>query len=108
MLSRSVLNSVDLYLTEVRKAGIDVQSAIVFGSQAKGTADQWSDIDLLVISPAFDRADSQSLVRILWRLRAFTDSRIEPIPCGSLEWAQPLSVRPIVEIARKEGVEVAA
>jgi predicted nucleotidyltransferase len=32
-----------------------VDQAILFGSHARGTADEWSDVDLAVISPDFGR-----------------------------------------------------
>jgi len=36
---------------------------------------------------------------------ARTDSRIEPIPCGERQWIED-DVTPIIEIARREGVQV--
>lgn len=44
---------VESYLAILAKKGIPVQKAYLFGSQAKGTADSNSDIDLIVVSPAF-------------------------------------------------------
>jgi len=41
-----------------------------------------SDIDLIVVSPEFDRRN-EAQVNLLWELRAFADPRIEPIACGS-------------------------
>jgi hypothetical protein len=40
-------------------------------------------------------------------VRAHTDSRIEPIACGEREWESNAS-RPILEIARREGIVIAA
>lgn len=78
---------------------------VVFGSQAKGQANQWSDIDLLVVSPRFDGPRQRRDVDLLWRLAARTDSRIEPIPCGERQWKEDTSSA-IVEIARRDGQEV--
>jgi hypothetical protein len=39
---------------------------------------------------------------------ARTDHRIEPIACGEAEWAAPMTARIIIEIAHREGVEIAA
>jgi hypothetical protein len=44
----------------------------------------------------------RSAVNLLWRVAARTDSRIEPIPCGSLQWRDDDSSA-IIEIARREG-----
>ncbi|SFR01545.1 nucleotidyltransferase domain-containing protein [Desulfoscipio geothermicus] len=41
------------YLTVLAGKGVPVQKAYLFGSQAKGTAGPNSDIDLIVVSPAF-------------------------------------------------------
>ena len=44
---------IKLYLIALVKKGIPVQAAYLFGSQAKGKAETYSDIDLIVVSPAF-------------------------------------------------------
>jgi predicted nucleotidyltransferase len=95
------------YLEAARDAGIDVRRAVLFGSYARGDANDWSDIDLVVIAPVFDERRDRELVRRLWTLRAYTDSRIEPVACGEREWETDDS-RPILEYARREGVEIAA
>jgi predicted nucleotidyltransferase len=102
MLEQSVLTSVRNYLAALTSRGIVVERLVVFGSQAKGQAHEWSDIDLLVISPQFDNMKDRSTVNLLWRVAARTDSRIEPIPCGSRQWRDDDSSA-IIEIARREG-----
>ncbi|MCL6560432.1 MAG: nucleotidyltransferase domain-containing protein, partial [Firmicutes bacterium] len=42
------------YLSVLEKKGIPLQKAYLFGSQAKGTAGSYSDIDLIVVSPVFN------------------------------------------------------
>jgi hypothetical protein len=85
-----------------RDHAVDVRHGVVFGSHARAVADQWSDIDLVVIAPRFDGAISRADVSLLWRLAAHTDSRIEPIPCGERQWAEDQSSA-LLEIARREG-----
>lgn len=41
------------YLNTLTQKGVPIQSAYLFGSQAKGTAGPYSDIDLIIISTAF-------------------------------------------------------
>ena len=94
------------YLRAAADIGIHARRAVLFGSHAKGTADQWSDIDLVVIAPELEPPTDHRLVNKLWELRATTDSRVEPIPCGEREWETD-NTRPILEIARSEGVLVA-
>jgi uncharacterized protein len=102
MLEQSVLISVRNYLAALISRGITVERVVVFGSQAKGEAHEWSDIDLLVISPQFDDMKDRNVINLLWRVAARTDSRIEPIPCGSRQWRDDDSSA-IIEIARREG-----
>ena len=35
--------------------GLPIQKVIIYGSQAKGTAQKWSDIDVCLISPKFKK-----------------------------------------------------
>jgi len=79
----------------------------LFGSYVQGKADQWSDIDLVVIAPELDGPRSVELVEKLWHATLAADSRIEPIPCGQREWETDES-RPILDIARREGIVIAA
>jgi len=75
---------------------------VAFGSQVKGGAHEWSDIDLIIVSPSFDSLQDRSVVNLLWRLTARVDSRIEPIPCGSRQWREDDS-SVIIDVARREG-----
>jgi len=108
MVDQSIEQSVRLYLQAVRQAGIHATRGILYGSRARGAGGADSDIDLIVIAPEFDRAADRTLVERLWQLRARTDHRIEPIACGEVEWASPITVRAIIEIADREGIEIAA
>jgi len=107
MVDRSIEQAVRQYIEAARKVGIDVRRVVLFGSYANGTADEWSDIDLVVIAPQFDGTPESRLIRRLWELRAESDSRIEPIACGEREWETD-DARPILEIARREGIVIAA
>ncbi len=78
---------------------------MVFGSHARGSPGPWSDIDLVGIAPELDDLNDRRPVHILWELRAVTDARIEPVPCGEREW-ETVSSRPILEVVRREGVLV--
>ena len=107
MVDRSVEIAVRAYLRNLVAQGLHASFAVVFGSQAKGQATRWSDIDVLVISPRFDAPRSYKDVGLLWRIAARTDTRIEPIPCGERQWQEDRS-SPVVEIARREGQVIAA
>jgi hypothetical protein len=82
MVVETALVAVQNYLRVLQTYGLPVRFGVVFGSQATGQANPWSDIDLLVVSPQFDGRRERRDVDLLWRLAARTDSRIEPVPCG--------------------------
>jgi hypothetical protein len=105
VVAPEVVISVRNYLHALTGEGIRPAFGVVFGSQATGAADEWSDIDLLVVAAHFDEQISRPEVSRLWRLAARTDCRIEPIPCGEREWVEDDS-RAIIEIARREGVVI--
>jgi len=102
MVARSIIDAVRGYLHAVQENGIPVTFGVIFGSQARGTADDQSDIDLIVVSPHFDGKKERCETSLLWRLTIKTDTRVEPIPVGEREWKEDDS-RAIVEIARREG-----
>lgn len=106
MLEEGVTKAVRRYLRAVEDSGIPVRFGVVFGSQASGRAGQWSDIDLVVVSPRFDEARDRKQIGLLWRLSARVDSRIEPIPCGERQWETD-DASALIEIARREGTRVA-
>ena len=108
MVDESIEQSVKRYLHAVRQTGIHATRAVLYGSRARGTAGADSDIDLIVIAAEFDRAPDRALVERLWQLRARTDYRIDPVPCGEAEWAAPITARTLIEIAHREGIEIAA
>jgi predicted nucleotidyltransferase len=107
MVEASIIESVRRYLASLPNIGIHARRAVLFGSFARGEANEWSDIDLVVIAPEFDRRYNHALAEDLWGARANSDIRIEPIPCGEKEWEEDGS-RPILEIARREGIVIDA
>ena len=107
MVDPAIIKGVKNYLEALSKAGVPTSFGVIFGSYASGTANQLSDIDLLVVSPQFDGVISREAVKKLWRIAARTDSRIEPIPCGKIQWQNDTS-NAIIEIARSEGQTVTA
>ena len=105
MLDPSVVKALQAYIQALRSSGVEPKFVVVFGSWAKGRADEWSDIDVIVVSSRFDQGICRSDVDLLWRLAARTDSRIEPIPCGEKQWTDDDSSA-VIEIARREGERV--
>jgi predicted nucleotidyltransferase len=73
------IKTLSTFLELVIGAGYKIQRAILFGSYANGTADRWSDIDVVLVSPNFTGIpfnDRKALIPFLLK----TDSRIEVHP----------------------------
>ena len=51
---RQITTLIRRYVTALEARGIPVERVILFGSHASGHPDEWSDIDIAVISPKFD------------------------------------------------------
>jgi uncharacterized protein len=105
VVQAAVIKSVQKYLNNLNKNGFNVSFGVLFGSQALGTATDLSDIDLIVVSPDFDKEIQCKTKDVLWQLAGRTDSRIEPIPCGLERW-QKDDYTPIIDIARNEGAVI--
>lgn len=102
MVDKSVIDTVRRYLQALQEHGLPIRGGVLFGSYVTGQATQWSDIDLIVISPRFDGVRQWEDIDLLWHLTVRTDSRIEPIPVGEHQWQEDDSSA-IVEMARREG-----
>ncbi len=105
MVNRATLEVIRSYLHALLADGIPVTRAILFGSYATGTQTESSDIDLLLISPAFDGDGDQYIGRI-WALTKVVDYKIEPVVVGEQRFEVDES-SPLLEAVRQEGIEVA-
>lgn len=106
MVEPEVVKTVQRYLAALPAEGIHARRAVLFGSFARNEIHEYSDIDVIVIAPEFDNSRDVELVKGLWRATKDADNRIEPIPCGEREW-ETEEGRPILDIARREGVVIA-
>ena len=102
MVAQDIIAVVQNYLRVVAKKGVPVRYGVLFGSYARGKVHKWSDIDLLVVSPLYDKRRTYKQASKLWRIAAHTDSRIEPIPVGEKQYKEDDSSL-IIEVARREG-----
>lgn len=103
VLDQHIITIVKKYLSEVKKAGIPVEQVIVFGSQSKGTAKPWSDIDLCIVSPEFGSNRYDERLKLL-RLTDKDTIDIEPHPYSSQDLAFPLD--PLAAEIRKFGIVI--
>jgi predicted nucleotidyltransferase len=85
---------VSRYIRNLESLGIDVQKVIIFGSQAKGTFNEDSDIDIAVVSKDFETMDLWERARYLGRaargipypieVLGFSPSQLKKIERGTI------------------------
>jgi uncharacterized protein len=76
---RKIEKTVRSYLEQLERIGIHVQQAILFGSYASGKYDEWSDIDLAIVSKDFagNRFEDRNKIR---KITLQVNSDISPMP----------------------------
>lgn len=105
MVTEPVTGIIRKYLRQLTRSGMEVAYGVVFGSQLTSHTNEWSDIDLIVVSDRFDEPYTRNDVQQLWRMAAKVDSRIEPIAAGVKEFEEN-DTRAILEIARRDGEKI--
>ena len=106
MLQQDAINIVRQYISNLNNAGIKIYKAYLFGSYASNKAKENSDIDVLLVSDAFDTDDDVILSKP-WSPKYRNDYRIEPIAVGSKRFATD-DISPIIEEVRQTGIEIKA
>ena len=90
MSRQKALQLASRFINIVKNKGIPVKKAFLFGSWAKGTADENSDIDICVISPVFGVDYTGEMAKLL-TIAQKIDSRIESIPFNPKDLLDPYS-----------------
>lgn len=106
MVSAKVINIVREYLQELSEKGIYISRCFIYGSQVKNTATEESDIDVMLVSPLFDKS-AEKYWPALWLSDIRTDNKIEPLAIGEKRFLTD-DMSPIIEVVRQEGIEIAA
>lgn len=78
MVEKEIVDIALKFLQEVKKQGIQISEAFLFGSQFKGSAHEWSDIDIAVICRPFAADESEQNMN-LWKIAVKIDPRLAPI-----------------------------
>lgn len=90
------------YLSLLNNMDITVRTAYLFGSYAKGTADEWSDIDLALVTDSFI-GDCFDFRFMLSKLARSIDADIEPHPYLSSDFNE---FNPVAHEIMKSGVQL--
>jgi len=78
---------------------------IMYGSQARGDATKYSDIDLFVIVPSLDYETQKLLSNIAWEVGFDANKLIQIVPAEEAE-LKVLSVSPFYRSVQEEGIVV--
>ena len=102
MVEQSVLNSVQKYIREIPD-DLTIKKIFLFGSYAKGTAREGSDIDLAVVIRNMN--DFFDVQKRLMKIRRNIDLRIEPHPIDENDFTLQ---NPFAYEIMKTGMEIFA
>ncbi len=97
-----IKKTIERYLQLLNKHNIPIKEAILFGSYAKGNNEEWSDIDIALVSDIFvgDRIDDKDKIR---SITLSVSSQIEVIPFSPQDFN---SQDPFVKEILKTGIKV--
>jgi predicted nucleotidyltransferase len=104
MAKKSVIKIINRYLELLRKNGLKIDKAYLFGSFARGDENHESDIDLMIVSKIFD-SENDKAVGLAWKITRQVDSRIEPYLVG-LEKFNNDDISPLLQIVKQEGISL--
>jgi len=93
---------IERYLVELEKNHFPIKRAVVFGSYAEGRADEWSDIDIALVSDAFegDRFDDRGKIR---RITLSVSSDLSPLPFRPEDFVPE---NPLVQEILERGISI--
>jgi len=86
--------------------GIPIEKVYLYGSYARGEENEESDIDVLLVSEAFDKNDDRTVGKT-WRISRSIDTRIEPYTVGKKRFIND-ELSPLLQVVKEEGLEIAA
>ncbi len=78
-IPNTIQSIINQFLKELANNNIAIEQAVLFGSYAQGTFNEWSDIDLAIVSKAFvgERFEDRQKIR---RIKLKVSSDLEPLP----------------------------
>ena len=101
-IDREIIESINKYIEKISKY-YKIEAIILFGSYAKGTQNEDSDIDIAIISSDFKDIfdDMADLIGYTWKI----DTRIEPHPISKEDYDKIAT--PFVKEVVDTGIKVA-
>jgi len=84
-IKRETLDMINEYISELNLNNFRIKTAVLFGSYAKGSYDEWSDIDLALVSDDFtgNRFNDKEKIR---KFNAKFNYMISPMPYRTVDF----------------------
>lgn len=101
-IDREIITSIKKYIEKI-SAYYSIDAIILFGSYAKGSQTENSDIDIAIISKDFNDIieDGATLIGLTWKI----DTRIEPHPIPKEDFDK--ATNPFIKEIINTGIKVA-
>ena len=101
-IDSTIMNSIKKYIKKISQY-YKIEAVILFGSYAKGTENEDSDIDIAIVLSDFNDIieDGAKLIGLTWKI----DTRIEPHPILSEDYKKVSN--PFVREVVDTGIKVA-
>ena len=103
MIDGMIKNQLEQYARVLRERNIPVQKMFLYGSWAKGKQNQWSDIDVAVVSKQFGKDRIDEMVTL--RMAAMSiNPAISPFPMRLEDMDDRFGI--VANAVRKDGKEL--
>jgi len=102
MAKREIVEILKKYIILLRSEGITIDKAYLYGSYLSNTANEESDIDIMIVTENED----DYLTGKIWSLTRKVNSKIEPYLVGKGRFLNNVD-SPLIDLVKKTGLEIA-
>jgi predicted nucleotidyltransferase len=104
MADQTIIELLRKYILVLNAEGIPVHKAFLYGSYSDNSASDKSDIDIMVLSEAFDK-ENDELAGRAWMLTRKVSTQIEPFLIGLKRFENDDS-SPLIAMVKEKGIEI--
>lgn len=102
MVKREIVEILKKYVSILRSEGITIDKAYLYGSYLSNTANDESDIDIMIVTETED----DYLTGKIWSLTRKVNSKIEPYLVGKMRFNDNVD-SPLIDLVKRTGLEIA-